>query len=172
MDWAFVSNNERAPPTCFKMDADLLESQSELNDLRKQCETFILNHAPRATHSERLCNLSRDAIREWVASWNRPLISEVCWTAAGLICKVSATVPHWADKSSSVFLTLLHNGSWCVCREMINSEPQIRKCVRDVKESGIYLSSWGVSQRQLGAPCSKHAVHFNSDFSWKLCISE
>jgi len=171
MDWAFVNDNERAPPTCYKMDAELLEGCDELDDLRMQCESFIMGQSSRAVHSESVCRLGRDAIRAWVKAWKRPLISEVCWTSTGLVCKVSATVPHWEDAGKCVFITLSHNGSWCVCREMAKN-PEIRKCVKDVTKKGVYLSTWNVSQRELGKACSKHAVHFNSEFSWKLVVIE
>lgn len=172
MDWAFVHNDARAPPTCYKMDADLLESCDDLNDLRTQCESFVLNHAPRGIHSEKVCQLSRDAIREWVSKWRRPLISEVCWTAEGDICKVSATVPHWNDTTECVFLCLSHNGSWCVCRELKGDGPEIRKCMKDIKKSGIYLSGWDVSQRALGDACSSHAIHYGSKHAWRLSVIE
>ena len=171
MDWAFVRDNDKSAPPCYKMDSFVLESNDELSDLRKQCEVFVMNNAPRALHSESVCSLSRDGVRQWISTWKRPLLSEVSWTAEGLICKVSVTVPHWDDPDMCCFITFLHNGSWCVCR-CIKGGPELRKCQRSLHKTGIYLSSWDVSQRSMGEKCSCHAIHFNSEFSWKLKVAE
>lgn len=173
LDWQFLAPSERVPDIAYRMDADVLESEG-LSDLRSQAESFVVAQAMRGVHAERYVKLSREALREWVGNWeSNLLLSEVCFTGCGRVCKVMASVPHWdGEPRHWAYVALLHNGSWAYVRDF-HGDPQIRKCRRrETRDTGLYLPNFIDSMRVMAGPCPPHASYHKSEHAWKLGVSE
>ena len=172
-DWQFLGPAERVPDIAYRMDADVLESAG-LEDLRAQAEAFVLSQALRGLHAERYVKLSRDALRAWVAGWRgHLLLSEVCFTGCGRVCKVMVSVPHWDGRPRHwSYVALLHNGSWAHVRDF-EGDPQLRKCRRnEARDTGLYLPVFQESMRVMGGPCPPNASLHASEHAWKLGVAE
>lgn len=172
-DWQFVPSDQRSGPIAYRIDASVLESD-DLKGLREQCEAFVLREAPRALHAERcLKHMAREAVRVWVEGWKDTLLlSEVCFTGAGQVCRIMVTVPHWEGPTDGcAYVSLLHNGSWGNVRPF-RGMPEMRKCRSVPRDTGLYLATFDPSMRSLGEACVPAGALFGSAQAWKLCMAE